>query len=454
VSTSHGAILLLVLLAACAPDDQPEPLDAWEPGEALASDISAPRGQLDVRGIIHAHSVYSYDACDYEPVDDDGNVDEQCFDELRSGLCAVLHDFVMLSDHRDAFAHTPFPETLLYRPDRGDVLVERGGLPVANRAACPDGGAPLVLAGVEAGTMPVGLEHHVSDDPGAVYGSKEPADIAAMKEAGAVILAQHTEDWTVEQLVELPIDGFEMFNIHANLFDDPVAAINLLLRIEDSIYDLPHPDLIVGLVVHESPDYVDVWGTVLSRGARRVTTMGTDSHRNSIPEVLLDGERGDSFRRMMAWFSNHLLVEAEPDGSWDDRHLKEALRAGRLYGVFEFLGFAEGFDYVGRSGDTTFEMGAEAPVGATLSLQLPSVRGLDPNVDPPELTARILKAREGGWDEVASGAGSLEFVAEAAGAYRAEVRMRPRHLRAAFEPDAEYADADFVWIYGNPIYVQ
>lgn len=454
MSASRPALLLLVLLAACPEADPPEPLDVWEPGEALASDIVAPRGQLDVRGIIHAHSVYSYDACDYEPVDDDGNIDPQCFDDLRDGLCAVGHDFVMLTDHRDAFSHTPFPETLLFRPERGDVLVERGGLPVANRAACGDGRAPLILAGAESGTMPVGLEHHVSDNPGAVYGSKEDADLEAMKDAGAVILVQHTEEWTPEQLVELPIDGFEMFNIHANLFDDPVAALNLLVRIDDSIYDLPHPDLIVGLVVHESPDYVDTWGTVLARGARRVTTMGTDCHRNSIPEVLLDGERGDSYRRMMAWFSNHLLVAPEPDGSWHDQHLKEALRAGRLYGVFEFLGFAEGFDFVGRSGEATFEMGTEAPTGATLSVQLPVVRGLDPAVDPPQLTARILVAREGGWDEVAAGPGSLDFVAQSAGAYRAEVRMRPRHLRAWFAPDEEFADADFVWIYSNPIYVQ
>jgi hypothetical protein len=43
--------------------------------------------------------------------------------------------------------------------------------------------------------------------------------------------------------------------------------------------------------------------------------------------------------------------------------------------------------------------------------------------------------------------------ADSAGAYRAEVRMRPRHLRHLLSSYADLADADFVWIYGNPIYV-
>jgi hypothetical protein len=39
------------------------------------------------------------------------------------------------------------------------------------------------------------------------------------------------------------------------------------------------------------------------------------------------------------------------------------------------------------------------------------------------------------------------------GAYRVEVRMRPQHLRANLGSFAELADSDFVWIYGNAIYV-
>src|SRR5262245_46028500 len=56
----------------------------WSPGKMLATEREPnARGFLDRRGLIHAHSVHSHDACDEMPKDDQGNYDEQCDRDFR-----------------------------------------------------------------------------------------------------------------------------------------------------------------------------------------------------------------------------------------------------------------------------------------------------------------------------------------------------------------------------------
>jgi hypothetical protein len=443
-------------LTGCAPG--PSPL--WYPAVTYASLLQpGPRGFLDRRGLIHAHSVYSHDACDNEPVKN-GVRDPQCFDDFRRDLCRAKHDFVMLTDHRTSFAEYELQDLLLYRSERGDELVERGGKPVASWAACPDGSRALILAGNESGFMPVGLEEHVDgtiEERGDVYGARTVEGIEAQRARGAVILTAHTEDWTIEQLRDWPIDGFEMYNIHANLLRTPGPAIQLLFRLDQKDPGLPHPDATLLGLISDDPRYLSRWGSVLASGVRRVTTVGTDCHRNTFQALMGDGERVDSYRRLMIWFSNHLLVQPEADGSWDDRHLKDALLAGRLYAAFEVMGYPEGFDYHAEVGDRVAEMGEEVQLSEQPSLRVtpPQVRNLDPKRTPPVLKVRILRAIEGGFDEVASGPGALSFTPSQPGAYRAEVRMVPHHLREDLGSDADRLLAkDFVWIYANAIYVR
>lgn len=452
-------ISLLVPLLVGAACVKPPPEPVWTPGTTLPTPRAASdRGLLDRRGLIHAHSVYSHDACDGRPLVD-GAPDPACFEDFRRDLCAVQHDFVMLTDHRDSFTDTEFPETLLFRPERGDTLVERGG-PVASWAACPDGRRSLILAGAESGTMPVGLEGHVAERAtrGGIYGDATPEAIAQLKAKGAVVLVAHTEGWSADRLSTLPLDGFEMYNLHANTFLALGAVVTLLERLErGDLEGLPHPDLSFLSLFAEDPLYLDRWGTVLSRGHRRVTTLGTDCHRNSLRQLLQDGERIDSYRRMMLWFSNHLLVRPEADGSWDDRHLKDALRGGRLYGAFEVMGYPVGFDFHAEAGGRFHELGEEVPLASApaLKVSMPRVQHLDPARPPPALRTRLLLARDGGWDEVAAGDGALSFTPTVPGAYRAEVRMVPHHLRADLGADADVLlERDYVWIYANPIYVR
>jgi hypothetical protein len=453
--------LLVATAVACGGREAPKQVSSgWAPGVVLASAHQGPRGLVDLRGIIHAHSVYSHDACDNAPRDPKtGALDSTCFDDFRRGLCQARHDFVMLTDHAAHHVEYEYPDVLLYRAELGDALIDRAG-PVANRAGCSGSAAagPLIMSGSETGAMPIGLERHpgkTAAERNAAYKATTAEGIALLKQAGAVVLAQHTEQWSPQQLVSLGFDGFEMYNLHANA----ILGAGGVLAVAKAAADpeaMPASDLALLPIINEDPAYLTRWGTVLAMGARRVTTAGTDCHRNSFKTLLPDGERIDSYRRMMQWFSNHLLVRAS-ETAWNDRDLKDAMRAGRLYAAFEVMGYPEAFDYRGEEGAKVREMGETLSIaaGGELVVSRPRVRDLASDVSLPAIRSVLLRAKDGGWDVVADGEGDeLRFKPSKPGAYRAEVRMRPRHLRASLKSFADLADKDFVWIYANAIYVE
>jgi hypothetical protein len=250
-----------------------------------------------------------------------------------------------------------------------------------------------------------------------------------------------------------------MFNLHRNALKNAGVAADLLLNYVDKglLDGLMHPDLFLAAFNLDDDVYMTTWGTVLARGNKRVTTMGSDCHRNTFPQLLQDGERIDSYRRMMSAFSNHLLVKAKADGTWDDVQVKEALKAGRNYGVFEFMGYAEGFSFVALEGEQTREIGETATLanGVTLKAVMPKVMKLDPAAEAPALTLNLLKAREGGWDVVGSVTeGTLEFPVTQAGAYRVEVRMVPKHLKGFAGTRKALFTAERPWVMSSALYVQ
>ncbi|MCC7073009.1 MAG: hypothetical protein IT383_16930 [Deltaproteobacteria bacterium] len=458
------ATIVVPVLSACPADPPPPAGPVWSPGVTYASDATPMRGFVDVRGLVHSHSVYSHDACDGAPVLEDGTRDPVCFDDFRRGLCQTKHDFAFLTDHRESFTDTEFPDALLHRPERGDALIEHDGVGTANRASCEDGSSAIIMAGAEAAMMPVGLERHVPGDRGGVYGERTPEAAQAERDAGAVVLLAHPEDFSVAELLSFPVDGFEMFNLHANTFLGMGVALDFILRWQDGDTGLPHPDLLVFGIYSEDARYLQRWGNVLASGRHLVTTMGTDCHRNTFAVVLEDGERGDSYRRMMNAFSNHVRARPLDDGTLDDRAIKEALASGRNYGVFEMLGSPVGFDVHAEKDGGAYELGDTVPTGATLIVDAPSVRELDPAAQPPALRLRVLRATadEAGFVEVASTTDARLAVPLAEpGAYRAEVRMLPWHLREHLRDDAYgYLDVaaeegrDYVWIYGGALYVE
>lgn len=499
--------LAAVSLLACQQKAKPAP--PWTPGISYPTPLSpGQRGLLDRRGLIHSHNIHSHDACDGCPLTlPDGTCPSEgytgptilnaaCYSQFRGDLCLAGMDFIFLTDHRGNFDSTEFDprtpdaahpqakegdNTMLWSESAGDELIIRNGAPVANRLNCPGGRKALIMAGNEGNNvMPVGLERHV-EGRGDIYGvSTSPSNfpgnteevtntINREREAGAVVLVAHPEGLTKEELATFPLDGFEMYNLHENaLFTDygfqNVGSLIVNLQPGGDLQLTPNnADTVFLGFVWEDPKYLSRWAYVLSQGQKRVTTMGSDCHQNAIPQILAkslnpawDDMRGDRYQRVMRWFSNHLLVTPNADGSYDDSNLKAALKGGRLYGAFEALGYPVGFDYHAAVGATVTEMGGDVDLAAhpVLSMKRPEVQNLDASKQAPTFTTRILLANGESWDEVAKGSGDLSFTPTKPGAYRAEVREIPFHLRDDFGPVADqYLSHDYVWIYSNPIYV-
>src|SRR5262249_15041733 len=138
---------------------------------------------------------------------------------------------------------------------------------------------------------------------------------------------------------------------------------------------------------------LEAWDGLLARGLHVAGSGGTDAHQNVLPLPLRDGERADSYRRMMRWFSNVVLV-ADPT---DPVQIEDALRAGRMYVAFEIFGTPVGFD--AHAG--AVELGGTAAVGDTLTVTLPTVYDLDPSLPVPVIAAQVIRVTAEGTTVVA-----------------------------------------------------
>ena len=436
-------------------------LDPWPSRVPDALELGDRRGFRVARSIVHLHSPLSHDACDGAGWESGGLAAPACLEHLRSALCALHVDAAMLTDHAPHLNTIPLEVGLWM--DVGDEEVRNlTGELVASRMVCPDGHRVLVTAGSENALMPLGLERHVLDtaDPAALevaYDASDPAAVTAFRDAGALVWIAHTEGQTLEALRAVAPDGLEIYNLHANVDPrireadlglDPGGFIADLLSFASSRSTLP-PDLAVMTFLDENRPSLDRWDTLLAEGARPSGTGGCDAHENALPMILSDGERADSYRRMMLWISNHLLVR-----SVDPEAVDEALSRGRLYVTFEVFGTPMGFDFRAEAAGAVHEMGDDAPLGATLRIVRPSLPEGFPADPAPAIRMRLLRAEAGGAVEVAASDGpELIFEALEPGAYRAEVRMIPEHMRPYLGRRADTWIREHVWVYSNPIFV-
>ena len=472
-------IIAALLLAGCPADEDAAWFDAasetgptgdrgqpdqtvvpWQPGLPDSARLETIRGLRVARGIIHAHSLHSHDACDNKPTFD-GKPNEACLADMRRGLCTTRVDFLMLTEHITSLSLVPFEELLLLRGN--DKAVLKGGAKVANSIHCPGSKQrPLMLVGAELDrTMPVGLTQHVEGAAAElkkIYGGKDTALDAKLKAAGAVLLQAHTESKPLTELLAHALDGIEVYNLHANLDPkirktlglDPLGYLNDVAPFLAKEPTAPQPDLAFMAFFAESDNAINKWTRLL---AQRPTSgvLGTDAHQNVLPLMMRDGERVDSYRRMFRWFSNHMRVKQVTFDA-----VKEAVKLGRGYMVFEVLGTPDGFDFHARAGAQTAEMGGTAALASKplLRVTMPTVLDLAAG-EQPKLEAQLIHVDAAGSSKVvAKGATGLVYNATAAGAYRVELRMLPTHLRRWLGPKPESYLKQRIWIYSNPIYVK
>lgn len=444
------------------PPDAGPALAPWPHELPESSTLGTVRGLRVMRSIVHSHSALSHDACDGAGFADGVLLDEPCLDHMRSAVCSLHIDVLNLTDHATHLFEVAHDDAFWKRAGDTELRTPEGDLAAVNWA-CGDGTFVIVTVGTENALMPIGLARSptTSTDPtviAAAYSADGPDAVRAFHDAGALVMVPHTESRALEYLRTLGMDGMEIYNIHANM--DPDIRVDWLgLGATDygptvlpflGVTSRLEPDLTFLGFVSENQNDLDKWDALLSEGIEVTGVNGCDAHENTFPQLMRDGERVDSYRRLMRWATLHLRV---PEVTLAAQ--QAAISAGRAYVAFEVFGTPVGFDFFAEDGSgATHEMGAHAPAGATLHLVRPTLSDNMPDRELAMLSMRILRSTASGAVEVAQGTGeTLDFVTSEPGAYRAEVRIVPEYARPYLGRSADSLVKEYVWIYANPVFV-
>ncbi len=466
-----AALATVALLTGCG-DSKSTAVDAgpdfppWEMGLANASEaMGTVRGLTHARGIIHLHSPLSHDACDGKGIDDNGVLDEDCLMDLRAALCTTRVDFAALTDHDDNMAERDFVETFLQRGG-DELIIDTSGDAIASRVQCANGHSFTWTVGGENRLMPIMLNKHPEgtvEERKSIYNGSTPETADLFRELGGVTLIAHTESKSIEDLRSYGLDGLEIYNLHANI-DPTIREEDLGLDGPQGLRDAlkfaevdergPEPDLAFLGFFSASDVALGKWDTLLGEGQRLTGTAGTDAHQNVLPILFRDEERGDSYRRMIRWFSNVALVS---DAS-DTVAIQDALTGGRSFVAFELMGTPASFDVRAvADGMPTLELGGElgSGDGYTLEVDVPTVHNLDSRLLVPDVRVSIVHVDASGSREVAGGtSGVISAPMSSVGAYRVEVYITPKHLLPYLgNLDSDHSEREYPWIYANPVYV-
>lgn len=439
---------------------KPEPAAprAWSKfSPAATTSLGTVREFVTARGIIHSHSPYSHDGCDKKGLDENGVPNATCVDHLRKGMCDAGEDFVFLTDHAANMAYAEMKDLLFIEPG-DEPLTDPDGAPFGNFIPCENGRRVLLMTGNENDLMSVGIEKHLPGDAETrktLYESDGAATVDAMHDVGALVFLAHTESRTPEYLKTIPVDGVEIYNIHAAIdpdirkdylgLDGFEAAASILPFTRQDEFG-PEPDLAILGFLQYLPQYGQLWDPMLAE--RNVTgSIGTDVHENTFPGILRDGERGDSYRRLMRWISNVVLV----DGIIAPSTVKAAVKAGRSYVAFEVLGVPSGFDFHAEDGTSMVEMGGQAKPGSKIMVNIPKVWDLDPAVEAPAITMKLLRISNGSTTTVSEGSEDIRIDSAEAGVYRVEVMITPHHLKPYLGDTPDTYIREVPWLLSNAI---
>ena len=448
--------LAIAVAAGCAPSSGgQEGIPSWPDRLPSSDSFGAPRGLLPRRAIVHVHSVYSHDACDEAAQDDFERTNEPCLERFREALCHARVDAVFLTEHdRWLVRADSLAEALLFRA--GDRPVTVGGRLAANQLPC----GTLLFAGAENVLMPVGFDSLPSgsrEERRAFYDAEGPDATEAFHGYGAIVLMPHPESTPLEQIAALRPDGIEVYNPHANFAPkhrqaQGLSRLGAFVPLAPFVLRLTrrHPDLALLSIFHANHAAIDRWDALLSR--RMVFGFGaSDAHENALPIRFADGDRGDSYFRMLPWVTNALLVEP-PAGPVT---VEAALGRGRFYTVLEAWGTPSGFDFHLRGRSGAVEMGGTVRYvpGQRLIVRRPVVAGLAATLPEPEIRIRIYRIEGRSRTVVAESGGSIDVPVPGPGAYRVEVGIVPHHLSPYLGNGDGYHLPEVPWIYSNPVRV-
>ncbi len=497
--------------------------------DAMGADMGNPWGAyIQSRGLIHMHSIYSHDACDGKGFIN-GKPNLTCLKQLRTALCKSKFDFTFLTDHPSNMKSYTMKQDMLYDATAGDKLWLYNGAPIANLMACPGGHSLLVSVGYESKhMMPLGL-HKLPTNSKHYDGVSDNTPVAtiqalvkALQGYGAVVAMVHSEEKDISAKT-ISAGGFgvmEWYNIHAN-FSELIgsdilkfdlqnlgklgAIVQKLVAISpflSSGVGAPHPDLIYLAFLDVVPKAgFTKWRETLK--TKLVTgILGSDIHQNvaidasvctgvlkplcmgafalvettlgiKIPAVvknllasggsiqLGDGDRVDSFLRLARWLENRILVSKKGD----QLQLQDALRKGRVYGLFSVFGDPLGFSFSGTTASGNLALGDKAKGPVTLKVTLPlrpasmgtgGVTFTLTEALKAKVKMELLHTDQNGTTVVKQVIGlgqTLTYKATTKGAYHVELRLTPGHLEKALGNSKALAKKEYLWAITNPIFV-
>jgi len=455
-------LLLLSLLVGCgveppAPEPTPFVVLPWsKTPPVLDREV---RGLRELRVIAHLHSHWSHDACDGDP-QPDGVPDEECLQDLRDALCTDRIDVAMTTDHPTHADETDLQTLLLLRGDDEEVL-NAGGVAVGNRMTCESGHQVLFLPGIESSEMmPLGIEGHV---PGG-YGQAGADGVDAVHDVEGVAWIAHTETRDLADLATRRLDGIELYQLHANIAPDlreeflgldpfgfAADAGPFMFAEARGIEDPPNPDLApLGFLLPNEPSIIAL--ETLGQTQQIGVTGGTDAHQNVFAVDAGDGERIDSYRRMMRWFDNRVRVETPVT----PQSVRDGLLAARSWIAFSVFGEPAGFDFFAE-GDDLFEAGSEIAPGADIVVHPPTLDPRSPQANATPDVRTLLIHSDGTTRttlaEVTDDS-AIRVRADLPGVYRVEVWITPHHLTPYLGELPEYSEREVLWMQTGGIFVR
>jgi hypothetical protein len=400
----------------------PREARAWQAIRQDRQAVTVKTGWTEYRGIIHSHSHWSHDC-------------EVKFEDILEVMRTTGRDFICLSDH--------------CVDGRADFNLQWRGI--------HDG--RLFIPGFEmkAGIMPFGV------NAGIVLSNSTEARLLARQivtQGGALFYAHPEEprDWELPEL-----HGMEIYNVHADLKDEPHGLSALLPDIWLNLNR--YPDHVVRLIFDRPTANLKRWDRS-NRSRHLAGIAGNDCHQNTgvrffytsadtlriedtSPETLaeyrlnfvtrtllrclfgrLQTERPlchlqlDPYERMTRFVATHVLARDLTEPA-----ILESLKQGRAFVGFDMLADSTGFLWWAEGAGERSVMGETLPFAPGLRL-----RAAAPH------TARFTVVRNG--EHVCQGIGrTLEYAPPGPGTYRVEAELS---ILGKWVP----------WIYANPIWLQ
>ncbi len=256
------------------------------------------RGLRDYRIIFHCHSLLSHDS-------------KGTFEELAAAASSVGVNGIIMTDHYKPGNIGKFPGPGFFH---GSLNGSSGILFIP--------GAELRGSGSEGSLLAFGMREDFDKDL--------PAErlVESFRRQGGLAAAGHCEeilDWS-----RWDMDALEVYNLHAEFSRKSRWAIAW------RFFFLP-ADAFFESSISFPEENLRAWDRLLESGHRLPPLLGSDAHANVRIFGSLGGTIG-TYPEILRLFSNHVLAtELRQD------LILDAIRRGRVYGAFDWLGDTAGF---------------------------------------------------------------------------------------------------------------